>query len=69
MRVRVKASLVETEFRLGVNYLLTEEQSAKRLAKGHTVQAVVRWVDRSMLFPVPAQIINLFQKSSCAPSA
>jgi acyl-CoA thioester hydrolase len=69
MRVRVKASLVETEFRLGVNYLLTEEQSAKRLAKGHTVQAVVRWVDRSMLFPVPAQIINLFQESSCAPSA
>lgn len=69
MRVRVKASLVETEFRLGVNYLLTEEQSAKRLARGHTLQVVVRWADRSMVFPVPSQITDLFQRASCAPSA
>jgi acyl-CoA thioester hydrolase len=66
MRVRARASLVETEFRLGVEYLLTEEPGAKRLAKGRTLQAVVRQADTRLLFPVPTQITNLFPKESCA---
>jgi acyl-CoA thioester hydrolase len=69
MRVRAKASLVETEFRLGVDYLLTAEPGTKRLAKGWTFQAVVRRADMRLLFPVPTQIIDLFPKDPCAQSA
>ena len=69
MHVRAKASLVETEFRLSVDYLLAEEPSAKRLAEGCTIQGVARRADMRLLFPVPTQIINLFPKESCARSA
>ncbi len=60
MRVKVSATLVESEFRLKVNYLITEEGSGKRLAKGNTIQAVVRINDGKLLLPVPADITNLF---------
>jgi acyl-CoA thioester hydrolase len=66
MRVRTKASLVETEFRLGVEYLLTAEPGAKRLASGRTFQVVVRVADMRLVFPVPSQIIKLFPAEPCA---
>ncbi len=59
MRVRVLATLVETEFRLKVEYLLTEVPSGKRLARGSTIQAVVRAADGKLLLPVPPEIITL----------
>ncbi len=61
MRVRVQGTLVETEFRLKMTYLLTEESSGKRLATGYTVQAVVRREDMRLLLPVPLEIVKLFE--------
>jgi len=69
MRVRAQARLVETEFRLGVDYLLSEVPGGKRLAEGSTIQVVVRRADLRLLFPVPTEIITLFTKDPCAPSA
>jgi len=59
MRVRVLATLVETEFRLKVEYLITEVTSGKRLARGSTIQAVVRAADGKLLLPVPSELIDL----------
>lgn len=60
MRVRAWATLVEKEFRLKVDYLLTEEIGGKRLAKGHTIQVVVCRDDLHMMLPVPHKIARLF---------
>jgi acyl-CoA thioester hydrolase len=57
---RVAATLVESEFRLGVEYVIADLATGRRLAKGRTVQVVVRVRDAQLLFPVPEQIIRRF---------
>jgi len=42
MVIRVKAWITEIEHRLKINYLITEKESGRRLAKGHTMQAAVQ---------------------------
>ena len=69
MRVRVLAKLVETEFRLKVEYLLTEVTSGKRLARGSTIQAVVRQSDGRLLLPVPPELSALLKPDSGVPPA
>ena len=56
MRARIKATLVEKEFRLKVDYLITEEETGKRLSKGHTIQVVVGKDDLRLMLPVPPEL-------------
>ena len=69
MRVRVVATLVETKFRLKVEYLLTEVTSGKRLARGSTIQAVVRQSDGRLLLPVPPELTALLNPNPGVPPA
>jgi acyl-CoA thioester hydrolase len=58
-KVRVKATLVEWENRLKVNYLITDAQTGKRLTKAYTVQVAVDVASGEMLYVSPD---ILFQK-------
>lgn len=60
MKVRAVATLVEKEFRLKVKYLLSEEPNGRKLARGTTVQAVVRRSDNRLQLPAPPEITGLF---------
>lgn len=69
MRVHVLATLVETEFRLKVEYLLTEVTSGKRLARGTTIQAVVRQSDGRLMLPIPSALTALLNANPGVPPA
>ncbi|MBQ0785120.1 MAG: acyl-CoA thioesterase [Amphritea sp.] len=58
-KVKVKATLVEWENRLKVNYLITDAQTGKRLTKAYTVQVAVDVASGEMLYVSPD---ILFQK-------
>ncbi len=58
-KVRVKATLVEWENRLKVNYLITDVETGKRLTKAYTVQVAVDVASGEMLYVSPD---ILFQK-------
>lgn len=69
MRVRATATLVETEFRLTVDYELAEATSGQKLARGRTTQAVVRYADGQLLLPVPPAITDLLEEDPGEPAA
>ena len=52
-KVRVKATLVEWENRLKVNYLIEDLDTGKRLTKGYTVQVAVDIPSGEMLYASP----------------
>lgn len=52
-KVRVKASIVEWENRLKVNYLIEDIETGKRLTKGYTVQVAVDIKTNEMVFESP----------------
>ncbi len=58
-KVKVKATLVEWENRLKVNYLITDVETGKRLTKAYTVQVAVDVASGEMLYVSPD---ILFQK-------
>lgn len=58
-KVKVKATLVEWENRLKVNYLITDAETGKRLTKAYTVQVAVDAASGEMLYVSPD---ILFQK-------
>ena len=51
--IRVKATLVEVEYRLKVKYLITDAETGKRLTKGHTVQVAVDMANEEMCMASP----------------
>ncbi|CAA0115397.1 Uncharacterised protein [BD1-7 clade bacterium] len=51
--IRVKATLVECEYRLKVKYLVTDAKTGKRLTKGHTVQVAVDMEKQEMCLASP----------------
>lgn len=51
-RLRVRASLVEWEQRLAVNYLVTDDADGARVVRAQTVQVAVRPPDE-LLFAMP----------------
>ena len=53
-RLRVRASLVEWEQRLAVNYLVTDAADGARVARAQTVQVAVRPPENELLFVMPA---------------
>lgn len=58
-RIEIRATLVEWEHRLKINYEIRDAQSGERLTRGHTVQVAVRLPAMSMCFVSPA---ILFEK-------
>lgn len=63
-RIRVKASLVEWENRLKINYLITDAQTGERLTRAYTVQVAVAINTREMCLVSPP---ILFEKLGFAP--
>ncbi len=53
-RLRVRASLVEWEQRLAVNYLVTDLADGARVVRAQTVQVAVRPPQNELLFVMPA---------------
>ena len=52
-RIKVKATLVEWENRLKINYLIFDAASGKRLTKAYTVQVAVDKTSGEMLYISP----------------
>lgn len=52
-RIRIRAELVEYEHRLKINYLVSDEETGRRLTKGHTVQVAVDMSNEEMCFASP----------------
>jgi acyl-CoA thioester hydrolase len=53
-RLNVRASLIEWEQRLAINYLVTDAANGARVARAQTVQVAVRPPDNELLFAMPA---------------
>jgi acyl-CoA thioester hydrolase len=60
-RLRVRASLVDWENRLTVNYLVTETASGERIARGQTVQAAVEAATGLLQFTTPPVLLERVQ--------
>lgn len=63
-RVKVRASVVEWENRLKIEYVVTDSVSGQRLTRGTTTQVAVDMATREMCFASPPV---LFQKLGIEP--
>src|SRR5256885_11065160 len=52
-RLRVRASLVEWQQRLAINYLVTDESDGARVVRAQTIQVAVQPDNLELLFEVP----------------
>ncbi|MBU2967479.1 MULTISPECIES: acyl-CoA thioesterase [Amphritea] len=57
-KVKVKATLVEWEHRLKVNYLISDAETGKRLTKAYTVQVAVDMNSGEMLYVSPDIVLQ-----------
>ena len=58
----MRASLVEWENRLKINYLITDVATGERLTRACTVQIAVRIADREMQLASPKCLIDAIAK-------
>ncbi|TNJ14295.1 4-hydroxybenzoyl-CoA thioesterase [Aeromonas sobria] len=56
--VRVRATLVEYQHRLKIDYLLYDPQSGKRTSKGYTVQVAISKQSGEMCFASPQVLLD-----------
>jgi acyl-CoA thioester hydrolase len=56
--VRVRATLVEYQHRLKIDYLLYDPQSGKRTSKGYTVQVAVSKQSGEMCLASPQELLD-----------
>jgi len=67
-RLRVRASLVEWQQRLAINYLVTDLADGGRVARGQTIQVAVRPPENELLFVMPecltARVANYLRSHS-----
>ena len=61
--INVRASLVEWENRLKVNYLITDLASGERLTRASTVQVAVEVASREMQLASPKVFTNAVEKA------
>ncbi|MEE8874224.1 acyl-CoA thioesterase [Pseudomonas helleri] len=61
-RINVRASLVDWENRLKINYLITDAATGERLTRACTVQVAVRIADREMQLASPKCLIDAIAK-------
>ena len=66
-RISVKASLVEYENRIKIDYVITNCVTGERLTRGYTTQVAVRLDDGEMCFVSPDELIEKVLR--CAESA
>jgi acyl-CoA thioester hydrolase len=52
-RLQVRASLVEWDSRLTVNYLVKDARSGERVARGQTIQAAIDMRTKELLYVLP----------------
>lgn len=62
--IRIRASLVEWENRLKINYLITDAQTGERLTRAYTIQVAVNIETREMCLASPR---ILFDKLGLPP--
>jgi acyl-CoA thioester hydrolase len=56
-RLRVRATLVEWQTRLVVNYLITDAATGERVARAQTTQVVVEMPAGSLRFELPVEFV------------
>ena len=61
MRVWAQARITECEYRLKIDYLLREEATRQKLAKGCTIHAAVLAESNDLCLEIPAVIREAFQ--------
>lgn len=61
--VRARATLTEYQNRLGISYLITDEESGERLTKGQSLQVAIDASNGEMQFALPATFV---EKVECA---
>lgn len=64
-KIRVKASLVEWENRLKINYLITDANTGERLTRAYTVQVAVNIATREMCLASPAILFEKLGLPAC----
>lgn len=57
-KVHVRATIVEWENRLKIDYLITDAQSGQRLTRAHTIQVAVDAVSRELQYFSPAVLFE-----------
>jgi acyl-CoA thioester hydrolase len=62
-RLNVRASLVEWENRLKINYLITDAETGERLTRATTVQVAVEVKSREMQLASPKAFIDAVQRA------
>jgi acyl-CoA thioester hydrolase len=62
-RLNVRASLVEWENRLKINYLITDAETGERLTRATTVQVAVEIASREMQLASPKVFIDAVQRA------
>ena len=62
-RLNVRASLVEWENRLKINYLISDAETGERMTRGSTVQVAVEIATREMQFASPQVFIDAVQRA------
>jgi acyl-CoA thioester hydrolase len=71
-RLSVRASLVEWQQRLVINYLVTDERDGARVARAQTVQVAVRAVDKELQLELPhifIERVENFHRAVAVPRA
>jgi acyl-CoA thioester hydrolase len=67
-RLRVRASLLEWENRLVINYLVTDVATGERVARGQTVQATVEMATGTLQFVMPEEFLAAVRAKLGAPA-
>lgn len=57
-KIKVEARLVEWEYRLKIDYLITELESGKKLTKASTIQVAIAIESKEMCFQSPAVLLQ-----------
>lgn len=57
-KIKVEARLVEWEYRLKIDYLITELESGKKLTKASTTQVAIAIESKEMCFQSPAVLLQ-----------
>lgn len=65
MHVRVRATLIESEHRIKLNYILLPEGAQKPAARGTTVQVAVARDTQTLCLVIPDSIAHLVRGDSC----
>ena len=67
-RVLVKATLVEWENRIKINYQVLDAQTSKRITKGHTIQVAVDLHNQELCLVTPEVFIQKIAKQLPTPA-